>query len=401
MARGDEEKDLQIDQIPGPGGIGAARDEYEDRPQNRRDKKNTTTASTDRERKEEVEKRTKEGLARIGDGGKYSASNPGSRSINEKMREGTGSALQDLLMNNGLSVVTPGRGGITPELEDWERGVTVVDENGNRINVRPSDVDIGDPQSWADYVNDLYMYEFPQLDLAKDVLERYSLATGNTTELNRIYDKDSDDGYSDGWRTDVIASDNYNVNFRAMQTVATLAAAFDKKYGTGKSAPRGTINYATSPHLAGYERPEVYSFTDAEKAEYMLDQAGIPKKTADLRKALLDGAGGRGGAPTRVETVNEMSGDSIRGRYSDTAMSTIGRTLGVGEANRLAKTLNKQARKDPDVRSGIGSSRQTQKSGFDYEQGLQDELLKSADGKAYQRAVSGINLLGEILRGDQ
>ena len=96
-----------------------------------------------------------------------------------------------------------------------------------------------------------------------------------------------------------------------------------------------------------------------------------------------------------------MSSDSIRGRYSDTAMSTIGRTLGVGEANRMAKTLNKQARKNPDVRSGIGSSRQTQKSGFDYEQGLQDELLRSADGKAYQRAVSGINLLGEILRGDQ
>ena len=95
----------------------------------------------------------------------------------------------------------PGRAASAP-LEDWEQGVTVVDENGNRINVRPSDVDIADPQSWADYINDLYMYEFPQLDLAKDVLERYSLATGNTTELNGIYDKDSEDGYSDGWRTD-------------------------------------------------------------------------------------------------------------------------------------------------------------------------------------------------------
>ena len=49
------------------------------------------------------------------------------------MRTGEGSALQDLQMNNGLTVVTPGRGGIMPELEDWERGVTVVDENGNPV----------------------------------------------------------------------------------------------------------------------------------------------------------------------------------------------------------------------------------------------------------------------------
>ena len=378
------------------GTVGAAREKQKDR---------SMTKSAEDERQETIEEKREKGISQLTDGSRYSASNPGSRAINEfKQRNNDPSinALQDLLASNNLTVVPPARSGMEPSLQDWERGVVVVDENGNRIKVRPSEVDIADPKSWADYVNDLYMYEFPQLDLSKDVLERYSLATGNTSELSKIYDKDSEDGYSDSWRTEVVASDLNNVNYRAMQTVATLAKAFDKKYGTGAKAPKGTYNLATSPHLAGYEKPVVYSLTDAEKAEYMLDQAGIPKETADLRKALLDGAGrGGGGAPTRVETVNEMSGDSIRGRYSDTAMSTIGRTLGVGEANRLAKTLNKQARKNPDVRSGIGSSRQTQKSGFDYEQGLQDELLRSADGKAYQRAVSGINLLGEILRGDQ
>ncbi len=107
--------------------------------------------------------------------------------------------------------------------------------------------------------------------------------------------------------------------------------------------------------------------------------------------------GSGGGAPSTVRSVTETTPQAIRAMNTETV---IGRTLGVGESEKLAKQLNKQARKNPQVNRGLGTANRTTTPGFDVEQGLREALLATPDSVAYQQAVRGIDVLEKLIMGN-
>ena len=89
----------------------------------------------------------------------------------------------------------------------------------------------------------------------------------------------------------------------------------------------------------------------------------------------------------------------LRGGANDTAQMTMGRTLGVGEADEVVKCLNAESRKNPEVTTGYGTSSQKTTGGYDFRQGLEDALAGTVDGEAYQKVTRGINLLERAMGG--
>ena len=67
------------------------------------------------------------------------------------------------------------------------------------------------------------------------------------------------------------------------------------------------------------------------------------------------------------------------------------------EADEVVKGLNKESRKNPEVTTGLGTSSQKTKGGYDFRQGLEDALAGTADGEAYQKVTRGIGLLERAL----
>ena len=59
-----------------------------------------------------------------------------------------------------------------------------------------------------------------------------------------------------------------------------------------------------------------------------------------------------------VSRTEELTGQQLRGRGNPTAVETIGRTLGVGEADEVVEQLNKESRKNPEVTTGLGTGTQ-------------------------------------------
>lgn len=136
-----------------------------------------------------------------------------------------------------------------------------------------------------------------------------------------------------------------------------------------------------------------------EAARKFLEASGVNINTKDLEAAAMKVAsgGGGGGAPSTVSTVKKIDGQNLRSQTDQIARKTIGRTMGVGEANKMAKTLNKESAKNPAVNTGLGTANQTQKPGYNFAQGARDELLQTSDARAYQAVVRGVNILGRVL----
>ena len=137
-----------------------------------------------------------------------------------------------------------------------------------------------------------------------------------------------------------------------------------------------------------------------EAARAFLESSGVKMDGKSIMEAALkagNGGGGGGGRITTVSRTRELTGQQLRAQGGPTAMQTVGRTLGVGEAEEVVKGLNKESRKNPEVTTGYGTGNQQTKGGYDFAQGLQDALAGTADGEAYQKVTRGINLLGKAL----
>lgn len=264
-----------------------------------------------------------------------------------------------------------------------EEGVLIIDEKGTKQWLTPDQFGAQDDQNlWMSnkktFYNELYTNE-KQLQL--DNYERYVVATGNSNEARLLYDKDGKNGYSDSYNSGIyLEDDTYNVLNRSYGFNETLARQYFTKY----PAKVGTM-------------------TVPQAAKAFLDEAGVVSSAAALKKARdsWNNSGGRsgGGRITTVSRTKELTGQQLRGGANDTAQMTMGRTLGVGEADEVVKGLNAESRKNPEVTTGYGTGNQKTTGGYDFRQGLEDALAGTVDGEAYQKVTRGINLLERAMGG--
>lgn len=237
------------------------------------------------------------------------------------------------------------------------------------------------------FIQEQNRYSDLELDSYKENAERYAGISGS----GMYYDKDTESGLKQGFEFGVMTTDGYNPLNQAFNTNVELAEAYDRlpESQKPKMMPEGaTYNPGALP----------VPKTIAEKAAAYLDIRGVPGVENLMKNREAFRSSGSGGAPSTVRTVNETSPQAIRAANTETV---IGRTLGVGESERLAKDLNKQARKDPQVTRGLGTANRTTTPGFNVEQGLKEALLATPDSAAYQQAVRGMDLLEDMIMGNQ
>lgn len=259
-------------------------------------------------------------------------------------------------------------------------GVLVVEESGKRKWVTPIDVG-ADSSTWGDNKYSMYNELYTgQSQLQLDNWERYTVATGNGTEARVLYDKDGKNGYSASYNSGLYLKGDTN-------------NALNRSYGINEGLAQQYFNKYPS---------KVGTLTVPEAAKLFLDEAGAPSTTKELKdakNAWNSGGGGGGGRITTVSRTEELTGQQLRGRGNDTALMSMGRTLGVGEADEVVKGLNRDSRKNPEVTTGLGTSNQKTKGGYDFRQGLEDAINGTADGEAYQKVTRGIDLLNRALGG--
>lgn len=292
---------------------------------------------------------------------------------------GRGSAASAFAQSEGLASPAPVNTGVPGYSGPDPNGVFIIEESGKRRWITPGDLNAAnDPQLWMNSKKSLYneLYTSERQDQL-DNYERYVAGTGNSTEARYLWDKDGENGYSASYNSGVyIDNDANNVLSRAYEYNEKMANSYFARY----------------PEKLG-------TMTIIQAAKAFLDENKIMLNKKDLnaaRKAWNSGGGG-GGRITTVSRTEELTGQQLRGRGGPTSLQTMGRTLGVGEADEVVKGLNKEARKNPEVTTGYGTGNQQTKGGYDFAQGLQDALADTADGEAYQKVVRGINILGAAL----
>ena len=305
----------------------------------------------------------------------FSPNDPGYRGPSS-----SSSAASNFAASEGLSSPAAVNNGFPRYNGPDPNGVLVVEDSGKRKWVTPIDVG-ADASTWGDNKYSMYNELYTgQKSLQKENFERYTVATGNGTYARILYDKDSKNGYSASYNSDLyLKGDNNNVLYSSYGVNEGLAQQYFNKY----------------PNKVG-------TLTVPEAAKLFLDETGAPS-TADELKAARDawnrGGGGGGGRITTVSRVREITGQQLRGEGNPAALNSMGRTLGVDEADEVVKGLNKESRKNPEVTTGLGTSNQKTKGGYDFRQGLEDAINGTADGEAYQKVTRGIDLLNRALGG--
>ena len=292
--------------------------------------------------------------------------------------------------NYGLAAATANNGAPTDSLannnkplyyKNPETGATEEMSFGTFKAYYGEDATYGD---FVRFIEDQNRYSALELDSYKETAERYEAISGS----GRYYDKDTESGLKQGFEFGVMSTDNYNLLNQAFNTNVELAAAYDK---LPESQKYGMVN------SAGEELPAAPK-TIAEKAAAYLDIMGVPGVESLMKNREAFRNQGSGGAPSTVRTVTETTPQAIRAANTE---PVIGRTLGVGESEKLAKQLNKQARKNPQVNRGLGTANRTTTPGFNVEQGLKEALLATPDSVAYQQAVRGMDLLEDMIMNRQ
>lgn len=246
---------------------------------------------------------------------------------------------------------------------------------GKKQRITPSSVDALTPDVWQASQKDLLGVYFPEPDLMLNNYERYAVSQGNSYELGQIYDDDRDSGYSIGFESQAfVANDNNNTLNRAIELNQQMAS----------------MHFTENPKARN-------TMTVAEGAKAFLDSRNLAN--AEALKAAREAYGKTrgGGSPSTVRTVEKVDAQNLRAVGDPQAEATIGRTLGVGESERLAKQLNREARKAPSVTTGLGTGQRETTPGYNFTQGVKDALLESPDSEAYQKNVRAINLLGSVL----
>lgn len=250
----------------------------------------------------------------------------------------------------------------------------------------------GEDATYGDFVKFIQeqnRYSELELDSYRENAERYEGLSGS----GMYYDKDTESGLRKDFEFGVMTTDNYNPLNQAFQTNVELAEAYDQLPESQKF--KGPTTYNPGGVNSGRPVPK----TIAEKAAAYLDIRGVAGAESLMKnREAFRNSGSGGGAPSTVRTVNETTPQAIRAANTETV---IGRTLGVGESEKLAKQLNKQARKNPQVNRGLGTANRTTTPGFNVEQGLKEALLATPDSVAYQQAVRGMDLLEDMIMNRQ
>ena len=290
----------------------------------------------------------------------------------------------------GLSVPTANNGAPTDSLannnkplyyKNPETGATEAMTFGQFKGAYGEDATYGD---FVKFIQEQNRYSELELPKYKENAERYEGLSGSGV----YYDKDTESGLRKDFEFGVMTTDTYNPLNQAFNTNVELAEAYDR---LPESQKYGMVN------SAGIELPAAPK-TIAEKAAAYLDIRGVAGVESLMKnREEFRSSGSGGGAPSTVRTVTETTPQEIRAANTETV---IGRTLGVGESEKLAKQLNKQARKNPQVTRGLGTANRTTTPGFNVEQGLKEALLATPDSVAYQQAVRGIDILEKLIMGD-
>ena len=215
-----------------------------------------------------------------------------------------------------------------------------------------------------------------QQDLQNENALAYAMLTDNSSLMSLAVDKN---GFTPNYLSGVaVYGDTRNWAIQSTQVNMNLANAW----------------YAEN-------RDDRSRLSVPEAARAFLESRGVKMSGKGIMEAALrhgsGGGGGGGGAPSTVSTVKKIDGQNLRSQADQIARQTIGRTMGVGEAKKMAKTLNKKSAKNPAVTTGLGTANQTQTPGYNFAQGARDELLQTSDSRAYQAVVRGVNILGRVL----
>ena len=285
--------------------------------------------------------------------------------------------FEQFYQSEGLTFKAPSNTGTPNAGFNPNLGFLVKDPaTGKKERITPSSVDAFTPDVWQASQKDLLGVYFPEPDLMLNNYERYAVSQGNSYELGQIYDDDRDSGYSIGFESQAfVADDNSNTLSRAIELNQQMAAT----YFTENPKARNTM-------------------TVAEGAKAFLDARNLAN--AEALKAAREAYGqnrGGSGSPSTVRTVEQVDAQNLRAVGDPQAEATIGRTLGVGESEQLTKQLNREARKNPSVTTGLGTSQRKTTPGYNFTQGVKDALLGSPDSEAYQKNVRAINILGSVL----
>ena len=293
--------------------------------------------------------------------------------------------------NYGLTAATANNGAPTDSLannnkplyyKNPETGRTEAMTFGQFKGAYGEDATYGD---FVRFIEEQNRYSDVELDLYRENAERYEGLSGSGV----YYDKDTESGLRKDFEFGVMTTDTYNPLNQAFNTNVELAEAYDR---LPESQKYGMVN------SAGIELPAAPK-TIAEKAAAYLDIRGVAGVESLMKnREAFRNQGSGGGAPSTVRTVTETTPQALRAANTQTV---IGRTLGVGESEKLAKQLNKQARKNPQVNRGLGTANRTTTPGFNVEQGLREALLATPDSVAYQQAVRGMDLLEDMIMNRQ
>lgn len=284
-----------------------------------------------------------------------------------------GNPAAQFLESENLGSVSPSQSGVLPPPANPNLWI-LRDEDGSMRGI-DAYMDAGAQNAEQEAAFILPEIANTQRDMQYDNALAYALLTGNSSLLGLAVDED---GFTQNYLSGaVVYGDNRNWAINAAQTNLQMANSW---YNSNPGSRKGV--------------------SVPEAARKFLEAAGV-----DLdRKALKDAAvksmsRGGGGRISTVRTVQEMDGQNIRATGDATASKTIGRTMGVGEADRLSKRLNKESAKNPAVTTGLGTGSQTTTPGYNFSQGIKDALSQTADAEAYSKVVRGVNILGRVLGG--
>ena len=285
-----------------------------------------------------------------------------------------GNPAAQFLENENLGSLSPSSSGQTAQDQNYNLWLTRED-SGNLRGVDTTGYGATDEPGYL-----LPEIAKTQKDMQNENALAYAVMTDNTSMLSLAVDKK---GFTQNFLSGAaVYGDTRNWAINAANTNWSLAQAW----------------YAQSPSSRG-------NMSIPEAARAFLESSGVKMDGKSIMEAALKaGSGGGGGGGGRISTVSEVkktNEQDLRAQANPIASQTIGRTFGVGEAEKMSKELNKESAKNPAVTTGLGTANQTSTPGYNFQQGAKDALLQTSDSKAYQAVVRGVNLLGRALGSGQ
>lgn len=302
------------------------------------------------------------------------AEEPGQYSRNTMgLAPSLGNPASQFLESEGLGSVSPSQSGVLPP--PTNPNLWLLRDDSGSLRGIDAYLDAGAQNAEQEAAFILPEIASTQRDMQYENALAYALLTGNSSLLSLAVDED---GFTQNYLSGaVVYGDSRNWAINAAQSNLQMANSW----------------YSSNPGSRG-------RVSIPEAARKFLEASGVDLNKKTLKdaavKAMTRGGGGR---ISTVRTVQKTDGQNIRATGDPIARETIGRTIGVGEADRLSKRLNKESAKSPRVTTGLGTGNQTTTPGYNFSQGIKDALSQTADAEAYSKVVRGVNILGRVLGG--